>query len=82
MPEVLTVYRRLFVRAGLDVHTAENGLRALDVIRRGRPAVVVTGGVHDPAVKDICHAVLEKPCAPDVLLETVLRAIGTARPTV
>ena len=95
----------------MDVHTAENGLRALDVIRRERPAVVVTdidmpemdglelcrtiradpglsaipivvvsGGGHGPVVEASCHAVLQKPCAPDVLLETVLRAVGTVRP--
>ena len=111
VPEVRAFYQRVFVRGGMDVHTAENGLRALDVIRRERPAVVVTdldmpemdglelcrtiradpglsaipivvvsGGSHSSAVEASCHAVLRKPCAPDLLLETVLRAVGAVRP--
>lgn len=110
VPEVRSLYQRLFVRVGMDVHTAENGLRALDVIRRERPAVVVTdidmpvmdgaelcrviradpvlsaipvvvvsGGGHGTALEASCHAVLTKPCSPEVLLDTVLRAVAAAR---
>ena len=42
VPEVRAVYQRLFLRVGMEVFTAENGVRALDVIRREAPAVVVT----------------------------------------
>lgn len=110
VPEVRDFYQRLFARRGMDVRTAENGRRALDAIRRERPAVIVTdidmpvmdgvelcqkiqadpvlsaipivvvsGGGHAPAVEALCHAVLEKPCSPDVLLNTVLRAVAAAR---
>lgn len=111
VPEVRAVYQRLFLRVGMEVFTAENGVRALDVIRREAPAVVVTdidmpemnglelcreirgdaalsaiavvvltgGGEQHRAVEAGCHAVLEKPCPRDLLIETVQRVLK--RPT-
>lgn len=92
------------------VVTAENGLRALDLIRRAPPSVIVTdvdmpgmnglelcreiradaalraipivvvtgGGEQDRAVEAGCHAVLEKPCSWERLLETIQRVLAMA----
>lgn len=62
VPEVLTVYRRLFARAGMDVHTAENGLRALEAIRHEPPAVVVTD-IDMPLMNghELCRALRADP---------------------
>lgn len=108
--EVREVYERALMRRGMVVVTAENGRRALDLIRREPPSVIVTdvdmpemdglelcreirrdaalraipivvvtgGGEHDSAVEAGCHAVLEKPCSWELLLDTIQRVLAMA----
>jgi len=72
VPDVRRLHTRLLYGSGMEVATAENGVQALDAVRRSAPDVVVTD-VNMPVMDglDLCRRLRADAATRDVVVVVV-----------